>query len=100
MTQGGYVVEGIVLQAYAGSLPAVERTVTMDGIVLVVMGVFVLLNWLHVAFFDRIQNWRTPWDRWARVRTDVNWMMKALAIAFAGLVTLIYILMLALAAAG
>ena len=72
----------------------------MDGTTLVAMGVFVLLNWLHVAFFDRIQKWRPPWHRWARVRPNMHGVLKVLAIGFACLVSLIFALMLAAAAAG
>jgi hypothetical protein len=72
----------------------------MDATELAAMGVFVLLNWLHVAFYDRIQSWRTPWDRWARVRPDMNRIMKVLAIGFAGFVSLIYAVLLAATAAG
>lgn len=72
----------------------------MDGTALVATGVFVLLNWLHVAFFDRIQRWRTPWDRWAKVRPNMLPVLKALAIGFAVLVSLIFALMVAAAAAG
>jgi len=72
----------------------------MDATTLMVMGGFVLLLWLHVAFFDRIQRWRMPWDRWARVRPSMHGMLKVLAIGFATLVSLCYALMLAAAAAG
>ena len=72
----------------------------LSGTALVVVGVFVLLNWLLVAFIDRIQNWRTPWDRWARVRPDMNWIMKLMLIGFASYVSLLYAVMLFLAIAG
>ena len=72
----------------------------MGGTTLVVMGVFVLLSWLHVAFFDRIQRWRPPWDRWARVRPNMLPVLKVLAIGFAVLVSFVYLLMLTAAAAG
>lgn len=56
--------------------------------------------WLHVAYFDRIQRWRTPWDRWARVRPNMLPVLKVLAIGFAVVVSLCYALMLAAAAGG
>ena len=72
----------------------------MDRTSLVVMGVFVLLNWLHVAFFDRIQRWRTPWDRWARVRPNMLPVLKVLAIGLSVLLSVVFVLMVTAAAAG
>jgi hypothetical protein len=71
----------------------------MDGTILVGMGGFVLLLWLCVAFFDRIQGWRAPWHRWARVRPTMVPVLRVLAIGLAVVVSLCYALMLAAAVA-
>jgi|GEM_PF-6965311 len=62
---------------------------------LVVMGVFVLLLWLHVVFFDRLQRWQPPWSRWVRQpEENMLRMLKVLAIGFAVFVSLCYVVML------
>jgi hypothetical protein len=71
----------------------------MNGTTLVVMGGFVLLLWVYVAFLDRIQRWRAPWDRWARVRPTMVPVLKVLAVGFAVVVSLCYALMLVAAVA-
>ena len=82
------------------TLSRCDGVVSMDGVTLGAMGVFVLLNWLHVAYFDRIQRWPTPWDRWARARPEMHGILKVLAIGFASVVTLVFVIMLAATAAG
>ena len=72
----------------------------MNATTLVVMGGFVLLLWLHVAFFDRIQRWRMPCKRWAKARPNMLPVLKVLAIGFAAVVSLCYAFMLAATASG
>lgn len=65
----------------------------MDTKSLLIMGVLVLLSWLHVVYFDRISTWRTPWDRWTKAEPQwtghVPWVAP---IALAVMVTLIFII--------
>jgi TRAP-type C4-dicarboxylate transport system permease small subunit len=67
---------------------------------LVVFGIFVALIWLSVVYYDRIARWRTPWDRWARPSPRLDGVMKVAVIGLAIVMTLVYVLALAVAVTG
>lgn len=81
-------------------MPMPETIAAIDPTTLIVIGGFVVLLWLHVAFFNRVQRWQTPWNRWAKVRPNMHPILKVLAIGFSSVASLCYVLMLIAAAIG